>query len=219
MSLPRHLIFGPPISYLQPTLKSATFPMSSCFPGQVNLISKVEAVKSINPTVRSDTAGCIMYIDSSIFRGWHLLMGDTGYPGWFQLWEEHLWGLRPITCCCQSSPICSWLTWFKTFLLLTWARTKEPVARKSLSGPTAELPQQGGVSLFLIRGNNGKVYISLHASRIVLFCPWWTFVSFVPRTSQLKPYLFGVCRRFQAFFVSKSWSCTWLATKSMKYLA
>ena len=34
--------------------------MSSCFPGQVNLISKVDAVKSIDPTVRSETNGCLI---------------------------------------------------------------------------------------------------------------------------------------------------------------
>ena len=54
------IIKAHPILYFPPTLKSATFPMSSCFPGQVNLISKVEAVKSIDPKVRSDTAGCVM---------------------------------------------------------------------------------------------------------------------------------------------------------------
>ena len=64
-------------------------------------------------------------------------MADTGYPGQHQLLEEHLWAHQPLQDNIKQS---------RKSNFTTWALTKEPVACKSLSGPTAELPQQGGKS-------------------------------------------------------------------------
>ena len=65
---------------------------------------------------------------------------------------------------------------FKTLLQLTWALTKEPVGRKSLSGPTAELPQQGGKSLSLISSNNCHDIVSSLQCKVYLPLAWRCFV-------------------------------------------
>ena len=185
--------------------------MSSCFPGQVNSIAKVEAWKSIDPTLRSDTVGCVgRWRSYRLLELLRLLPFEGGYKLLRSTPSVERTLMRPPAWKKPSLMfnLTQLLESLKKMLQQTWALTKGPVACKSLSGPTAELPQQEGIlstcktDMNLFSGCalyhfSLEKYSSSLASLMALFGPWLTFVSFVPVTSHLKPYLLETWRKYE----------------------